>query len=122
MDAMRRKETGSLGEKLARCFLEQKGYTILETNFRSSYGEIDIVARNGDYLVFVEVRTKRSLSFGTPEESVTPLKREHLIATAQDYYQRHENLPELWRIDLVAVQFIGKTPQFELIENAVSEL
>ncbi len=124
MDGMKRRDTGRLGERIARDFLEREGYIILETNYRSTYGEIDIVARKGDYLVFAEVRTRASLSFGAPEESVTPLKKGHLIATAQDYYQSHQNLPELWRIDLVAIQLDGrgKTLKVELIENAVSEL
>ena len=71
---MKRREIGILGEKLARDFLKKKGYRILETNFRCQYGEIDIIARKKDYLVFIEVRTKTSNDFGTPEESITHVK------------------------------------------------
>ncbi len=120
---MKRKDTGALGEKLALDFLIKQGYTIVETNFRTSSGEIDIIARKDDYLVFVEVRAKTSLNFGSPEESITPLKKEHLITVASQYRERHENLPELWRIDLVAVELNhrGQPTRIELIENAVSE-
>ena len=120
---MKRKETGILGEKLARAYLEQHSYTIVETNYRSPSGEIDIVARQGDYLVFIEVRAKRSHGYGSPEESVTALKKEHLIDSTAHYYQTHENLPALYRIDFVAVE-IGRdnTPhRISLIENAVTE-
>jgi len=71
---MKRRDTGILGEKLARGFIEKQGYHIHETNYRCPEGEINIVAGDGDCLVFVEVRTKRSLEFGTPEESITPAR------------------------------------------------
>jgi putative endonuclease len=121
---MKRKETGDLGEKLARDYLEKHGYAIVETNCRTTGGEIDIVARQGDFLVFVEVRTKRSKAFGTAEESITAKKQQHLIASAAYYYQSHENLPSSYRIDFVAVE-IGsdnKPDRINLIENAVTEL
>ncbi len=120
---MKRKDTGALGEKLALDFLRKRGYAVVETNFRTNSGEIDIIARKGDFLVFVEVRTKTSSIFGSPEESVTPLKKEHLIAVANQYIEKHENLPELWRIDLVALELNhrGQPTRIELIENAVSE-
>ena len=82
---MKRRDTGILGEKLARDFLKRHGYHILETNYRRPEGEIDIVAKQRDYLVFIEVRTKKSLQFGSPEESITPAKKERLIATAHCY-------------------------------------
>lgn len=120
---MKRRNTGILGEKLAGNFLKDKGYRIIETNFRCPEGEIDIVAEHKDYLVFVEVRTKKSLSFGTPEESITPAKRERLRATAAYYRQTHDDLPPLWRIDVVAIELDGrdKPLRIELIENAVGE-
>ena len=120
---MKRRDTGILGEKLARDFLIEKGYRILENNFRCPEGEIDIVARHGDYLVFTEVRAKRNLSFGSPEESITPAKMKRLRATAAYYRQTHNDLPELWRIDVVALELDrkGKPSRIELIENAVGE-
>ncbi len=120
---MKRRDTGILGEKLAGDFLKKRGYRIYETNYRCPEGEVDIVARHKDSLVFIEVRSKRSLEFGSPEESITPTKMERLRAVAAHYRQTHNNLPPLWRIDVVAVEIDrkGKPLRIELIENAVGE-
>ena len=120
---MKRRDVGALGEKLAKDFLEKRGYQIWQTNYRCPEGEIDIVARHKDSLVFIEVRTKKSLEFGTPEESITPAKMEKLRAVAAHYLQNHDNLPPSWRIDVVAVELDrrGKISRIELIENAVAE-
>ena len=120
---MKRRDVGILGEKLAKDFLKKKGYRITETNYRCPEGEIDIVAKHGDYLVFIEVRTKTSLEFGHPEESITPAKKERMKATAAYYQQTHPNLPLLWRIDVVVIELNqkGKLSRIELIENAVSD-
>ena len=120
---MKRKDTGNLGEKHAQDFLQKRGYRIIETNYRCPEGEIDIIARHEDCLTFVEVRTKKSLQFGSPEESITPAKKERLRTVAARYQQTHENLPPLWRIDVVAVELNRKdeVSRIELIENAVGE-
>jgi len=120
---MNRQEVGKLGEKAARKFLKKRGYRIRETNFRCPHGEIDIIAQQKDYLVFVEVRTKISLDFGTPEESITAAKKERLIASALTYTSTHQNLPPLWRIDVVAIELDekGKIKRIELIENAIEQ-
>jgi len=120
---MKRRDTGILGEKLAKDFLKKRGYRILETNYRCPEGEIDIVAKHKDSLVFVEVRTKTSLGFGSPEESITPAKQEKMRAAAFHYRQTHNNLPPLWRIDVVAVELDqkGEPSRIELIENAVGD-
>ena len=120
---MKRQDTGRLGETLAADFLKEHGYHILETNYRCPHGEIDIIARHNDYLVFVEVRSKRSHSFGSPEESITPAKKERLIASAWHYQQTRDIKPDLWRIDVVGID-IGRKDEptrIELTENAVSE-
>ena len=101
---MKRRDVGILGEKLARDFLSKNGYHILETNYRCPEGEIDIIAQHEDTLVFVEVRTKTSRQFGSPEESITPAKMERLRAVAAHYGQNHDNLPASWRIDVVAIE------------------
>jgi len=120
---VKRRDTGILGEKLAGEFLKKRGYHIRETNYRCPKGEIDIVATRRDYLVFVEVRTKKSLEFGSPEESITPTKQQRLRTIAAYYRQTHRNLPELWRIDVVAIELdqSGSPSRIELIENAVSD-
>ncbi len=118
---MNRRDTGILGEKLAKDFLKKRGYRVIETNYRCTEGEIDIVARHKDYLVFVEVRTRKNREFGSPEESITPTKKERLRNAAARYQQEHDNLPQSWRIDFVAVELDQKEKptRIELIENAV---
>ncbi len=118
---MKRRDTGILGEKLAKDFLKKRGYRIKEINYRCPHGEIDIIARHKDYLVFIEVRTKRSLEFGSPEQSITPAKMEKLRTTAAHYRQTHDNLPPLWRIDVVAIELEqgSKPSRMELIQNAI---
>ncbi len=118
---MKRRETGILGEKLAGDFLGKNGYSIIETNYRCPAGEIDIIAQQRDTLVFIEVRTKKSRRFGTPEESITPAKMEKLRTVAAHYGQNRSNLPAAWRIDVVAIEMdnAGKVSRIELIENAV---
>jgi putative endonuclease len=120
---MNRQEIGKLGEKLAQKFLKKRGYRIRETNFHCRQGEVDIIARQGDYLVFIEVRTKSNLDFGSPEESITQSKKEKLIAVALTYITTHQKLPPLWRIDVVALEVSdkGKTKRIELIENAIEQ-
>jgi len=118
---MDRKGKGDLGEKLAAGYLKKRGYKILDRNYRCREGELDIVARKGDCLVFVEVRTKSGNAFGTPEESVTATKRRHIAQAAFTYLQEHGHDQDNWRIDLVAVELDQKNkPQrIELIENAM---
>jgi putative endonuclease len=121
---MDRQEVGKLGEEAARKFLKKRGYRIRETGFRCRHGEIDIIAQKKDYLVFVEVRSKSNLDFGTPEESITQAKKERLIASAMTYTNTHKKLPPLWRIDVVAIELDekGKTQRIELIENAIEQV
>jgi len=121
---MNRQEVGKLGEKAARKFLKKRGYRIREKGFRCHHGEIDIVAQKKDWLVFVEVRTKSNLEFGTPEESITQAKKEKLIASALTYTSTHKDLPPLWRIDVVAIELDdkGKPKRIELIENAIEQV
>jgi len=120
---MNRQEVGKLGEKLAQGFLKKRGYHILETGFRCRSGEIDIVAQRKGCLIFVEVRTKSNLDFGTPEESITQGKKRKLITSALSYISTHQDLPSAWRIDVVAIEIDseGKVRRIALIENAVEE-
>ena len=124
MRVMNRQEVGKLGEKAARKFLKKRGYRIREVGFRCPRGEIDIIAQQKDYLVFVEVRTKSNLDFGTPEESITQSKKKKLVALALTYTSTHQNLPSLWRIDVVAIELDdkGQPTRIELIENAIEQV
>ena len=120
-DSGRRVKLGAAGERAARSYLESNGYVVLDTNFRCPHGEVDIVALDGDCLVFLEVRTRRGREFGSPEESITPDKERKLIATAETYMQSREDLPEHWRIDLVAIDVDGdgRIARIERTENAI---
>jgi len=118
-----RQQVGKLGEQAAQKFLKKRGYRIRETGFRCRHGEIDIIAQQKDCLVFIEVRTKTNLEFGTPEESITQAKKQRLIASALTYTSTHQNLPPLWRIDVIAIELDdkGKAKRIELIENAIEQ-
>ena len=119
---MNRQDIGNAGEKLACAALKKKGYRILEKNYRCRYGEIDIVARHKDFLVFVEVRSKTGSSFGSPVESVTALKKQRLISTALDYLSSHDKPDENWRFDFVSVQFdpqTGKQAGIDILQNII---
>ena len=121
-DAGQRKKLGDRGESLAACFLEAKGFGILERNYRCPVGEVDLVAQEGECLVFVEVRSRSSDAFGTPEESITQEKRQRLAQVAECYLaERGSSLPA-WRIDLVAVDFGpgGSAQRVELFRNVVT--
>jgi putative endonuclease len=120
---MNRRTTGNLGEKLVRDYLKKKRHHILETNYNCPHGEIDIISKQQDTLVFTEVRTKTGSDFGTPEESITRTKRERMRTCALYYLQTHDNPGKTWRIDVAAVDMDknGKLLRIELIENAVGE-
>ncbi|GIW08375.1 MAG: UPF0102 protein [Dehalococcoidia bacterium] len=101
---MNRRQFGELGETIAARALERSGLRIVARNVRYPEGEIDIVAEDGDTLVFVEVRSRRGAAFGTPEESVTPRKRARLVSAAHRFLDEHGRAETDWRIDLIAVE------------------
>ena len=115
----KRKQTGQRGEDIAAAYFVERGYEIVERNWRCSVGELDIIMEGDDTLVFVEVRTRKGHRFGTPEESITSAKQARLIELAQTYLQETENLDRSWRIDVAAVTFGSGLPQVNHIENAV---
>lgn len=93
---------GAWGEEKAARFLEQQGYQILTRNFHSRFGEIDLVAETEDFLVFVEVRLRKSSRFGTPEETVDRRKQQKLRLTAETYLQMNPTQKQP-RFDVVAL-------------------
>lgn len=117
-----RQNLGQWGENIAAEFLARQGYSIVARNARTAYGEIDLVARQGDVTVFAEVKTRSNSVFGYPEEAITPRKREHLIESSQAYLQEHPELSGDWRIDVIAIQRFDhqKEPLIEHFENAVN--
>lgn len=110
---------GNHGENIACKYLEKLGYKILERNYRIRGGEIDIVAKDHDYLVFVEVKTRYSHDYGLPSESITPWKIKFLLKTAQFYLQKINWGDKPYRLDFVAIDFTDdpEKPAIELIRN-----
>jgi len=116
-----RRGLGALGEELAARRLAAAGYDIVTRNWRCQAGELDLVARQGDCLVLVEVRTRRGKALGPPEESITPSKQTRLAALAEAYVQAVD-WPGDWRIDVVAVELgrDGRLLRVDHYENAVT--
>jgi len=114
-----KKDLGKKGEAIAASLLQRRGYEILARNFRSRFGEVDIVALEGETLVFVEVKTRWSKEYGKPEEAIGPGKIRSITKVGQYYRATHKELPEAERIDLVAIEMDdkGKTTRKELIKN-----
>ncbi|HXD10067.1 MAG TPA: YraN family protein [Anaerolineales bacterium] len=109
---------GKWGESTAAEYLTQHGYEIMERNIRTPYGEIDIIARQGDITIFVEVKTRTSNKMGLPEESITARKREHMLSAADYYAAEHEI--DHWQIDVLAIEGKpGATPKITYFENAL---
>jgi putative endonuclease len=109
---------GQWGEETAAAYLGQQGYQILSRNTRTPYGEIDIIAKQGDTIIFVEVKTLTSSRNFFPEQNVTARKREHMLACAEHYAA--ENNINHWQIDVVAVEGKqGSVPAVTHFENAI---
>lgn len=122
MDSTARKGLGDRGEALAAAHLVAQGYTILARNWRCVGGEIDLVAEDGDGLAFVEVKTRRGHSHGSPEEALTPQKVQRLQTAAQSWLVAHVGDRAIdWRIDVVAVELSpsGKLLRIELHRYAL---
>lgn len=102
-EALKPKELGIQGERQAARFLVTQGYVIEAMNYRSCFGEIDIIAALEDTIVFVEVKTRRSLSFGLPREAIDFKKRQHIKRTAQLYLQTHPYAPSNIRFDSIDI-------------------
>jgi putative endonuclease len=113
-------ELGRNSEKMAVRFLKKQGYRILETNYRNSCGEIDIVARYGDTITFVEVKARSSLRFGAPKSAVTEKKQRKLSMVALGYLKEKGKTGNRARFDVVSILFgqNSKKPEIELVENA----
>lgn len=106
---------GSRYEKLAAAYLIEKGYHILEYNYRYSSGEIDLIGRQGEYLVFIEVKYRKTATCGDPAEAVTRKKQQRILRTAECYLLTHgygENTP--CRFDVVTI--LGQ--EIRMIQNA----
>lgn len=120
-----RKNLGDFGENVAATHLIRKGYHILERKWRCRAGEIDLIASFQGDLIFVEVRTRRSKQFGTPEESLSQRKQARLITVAQTYLETHEIDEETtpWRIDVIAIDVdsYGRVARLNHIPSAIEQ-
>ncbi|PIE70386.1 MAG: YraN family protein [Deltaproteobacteria bacterium] len=113
------RDKGLAGETLAVRYLKKNGYAIQERNYRCPLGEIDIIARTRTHLVFVEVKTRLTPSYGTPEAAVDFQKQRTLSKVALFYLKTHDLLDVRARFDVVAIDGSGDTrPDIHLIENA----
>jgi len=117
-----KRKFGDWGERAAEFYLKNKGYEIIEKNFNTRYGEIDLICKKGDRFIFVEVKTRRNRRFGTPEEAVTRKKQEHLIAAAQIYISSKNRSDIQWQIDVLAVEGEPGAEKIAVrhLENAVN--
>lgn len=95
---------GNRGEALAASYLEEKGFVILERQYRTPFGEIDLIARDHEEIVFIEVKTRHSKTYGYPEEAVTREKVRHILRTAESYLGQHQKEDHPWRVDVVAIE------------------
>jgi putative endonuclease len=111
-------QTGKRGEDIATEFLRRQGYTILARNYRIASGEIDIIAREDNILVFIEVKTCRSSSFGEPETWVSERKQQQIEKVALGYLQEHDIQDVDCRFDVVAVKLSGGKSRVKLIKDA----
>lgn len=109
---------GKWGEEAVAAYLAQRGYEIIARNARTPYGEIDIVAKQADVYIFVEVKTRTSNKMGLPEESVNVRKQAHMYACAEHYAAEHA--VDHWQIDVISVEGkVGLEPKITHFENAI---
>ncbi|MFC1889926.1 YraN family protein [Thermodesulfobacteriota bacterium] len=114
----RRRAVGLEGERIASAFLEKRGYEILERNYRCRRGEVDLIARDGRVVVFVEVKARTSDRYGEPELAVD-LRKQRKISIAALHYLSSKGLMDVdARFDVVVIKWEGKAPMPALIQNA----
>ena len=113
-----RHAVGKAGEEAAVQYLCQQGYQILERNYRCRFGEIDLIARDGRTLAFIEVKTRRSQKFGPAAAAVTLEKQRHLVKASQVYLIQQRKAYEFCRFDVVTIELEAQKPRIELIKDA----
>jgi putative endonuclease len=116
------KSFGKWGEEKATIYYQQLGFEIIARNVHTPYGEIDLIVKDQTGIIFVEVKTRSSMSFGYPQESITKLKQEHMIKSADAFLQEHPEFEDHWTIDVLSIQKLTGTNEiyFERFENAIN--
>jgi putative endonuclease len=109
---------GDSGENLAVWYLKQNGYKIIEQNYRNRLGEIDIIAREKKSIVFVEVKSRKSIRYGSPKWAVTPKKQRKISMVALYYLKSTQQIDAKARFDVVAITSNRDEPQIEIVKNA----
>jgi putative endonuclease len=109
---------GKTGEDLACRELERRGYAIVARRYRRRGGELDIIARDGETVVFVEVKTRQDHAFGPAAEAVGVVKQRRMAQLAMDYLLRHHLTQRACRFDVVAIHFDRERPVIEVFKNA----
>lgn len=115
---MNNKELGRYGESVACQYLEKQNYKILERNFSCRNGEVDIIAKDGNEVVFCEVKTRRSLKFGLPCEAVIKQKQNHILAVSKYYLYKKRILNAAIRFDVIEVYLKNAKVYINQIKNA----
>ena len=113
-----RQAFGKAGEEMAVRYLKKKGYKILEQNYTCPVGEIDIIARDKKTIVFVEVKTRRSMSYGSARFAITPHKQRKISMAALYYLKSNHQMDRDARFDVMTVQSTGDMQEIDLIQNA----
>jgi putative endonuclease len=113
-----RHQLGESGESFAVNLLKKNGYQIIEQNYRCNLGEIDIIAKEGDVITFVEVKARGSDGFEEPKSAVTPEKQRKISMVALHYLKETEQMNEKARFDVVAIRLFPEDPDAQIIKNA----
>ena len=109
---------GEKSENLAAWYLRENGYKIIEQNYRNQIGEIDIIAQDKKTIVFVEVKSRRSIRYGSPKWAVTPQKQRKISMVALYYLKATKQIDAKARFDVVAITSNRDVPQIEIVKNA----
>ena len=114
----KKQQFGEKGESLAARHLKRQGYRIIEQNYRTNLGEIDIIAREKDSIVFVEVKSRKTGRFGNPKWAVTPKKQRKISMVALQYLKATRQHDAKARFDVVSISRVQGAPRIELVKNA----
>jgi len=113
-----KRSSGAWGEEVALRYLLERGYELVERNYRTRYGELDLILRDGDSLVFVEVKLRRGTGFGGPLEAVTTRKQTTIRCLAEQYLSERDPVFDAVRFDVVGVLIASGKPRLQHVENA----